>query len=55
MPVKNGEDGEPEEHRLEFAAEEGERSGDQPEGGEGGAEEEVRRVGAEDLQDLMGG
>ena len=55
MSVEDGEGGEPEKHGVGFAAEEGKGSSDQPEGGEGGAEEEIRRVAAEDVEDLAGG
>ena len=41
LAVEDGEEGEPEEHRVEFALQKGERRGHESESGEGSAEEEV--------------
>ena len=44
LTVEDGEEGEPEEHGIEFAARKANASRDESESGEGGAEEEVELV-----------
>ena len=55
LTVEDGEEGQPEEHRVELAAEEGEGDGDESKGGEGGAEEEVELVVVEGAENLACG
>ena len=54
LAVEDGEESQPEEHGVEFAAEEGECDGDQSESGKGGAEEEVELVVMEGSENLAG-
>ncbi len=54
LTVEDGEEGQPEEHGVEFAAEKGECTETESESGEGGAEEEVELVVMEGPENLAG-
>jgi hypothetical protein len=53
--VEDGEESEPEEHGVEFAAEERDGQREKTEGGECGSEEEIEPVVAKDLENLLCG
>jgi hypothetical protein len=55
LTIEDGEQGQPEEHRIELAAEKGEGCRCEAERGESGAEEQIRSIVVTGLQYLAGG